>query len=96
MIDIQGCQFSSDQSSLAILGRTIKYPVVIELETRDGTITNFIQMISENDNIAETYDSFASQAVFIDKRDVIDRKQYIYAAYQQDGATSILRILNED
>lgn len=31
-------------------------------------------MISENDNIAETYDSFASQAVFIDKRDVIDRK----------------------
>ena len=91
VIDVQGCQFSSDASSLAILGRTHENPVVIELKTMDGSMINFIKLTGNSD-ITSTQKSFANRAVFIDKQDFFDGNQYIYTAYQLDGATSILRI----
>ena len=42
--DISGCQLSSDGSSLTVLGMGNSVPVIMDINTADGTINKFISL----------------------------------------------------
>ena len=91
---IDGCQLASDGESLAVSGIGNAQPLLMDINTDDGSFNKFISL----DYIEATTDNvpFYEQhgAIYYDKRDYRDSQPYFYAAFIKDGAMFFLRVVD--
>jgi hypothetical protein len=90
--DISGCKMSSDGSSLSLFAMANSAPVVMDINTIDGTINKFLSveytaMTSSNVPTFKTYG-----ALFYEKKDPYDNLQYVYQAFLMDEKVEMLRM----
>ena len=59
-------------------------PVIMDINTMDGTINKFISLdhVDSSDEFYPFYQTFG--AIYEDKRDYFDGKNYIYSAFLMD------------
>ena len=69
---IDGCQLSSDGSSISVMGIGNAQPLMMDLNTKDGSFNRFISLeyILTSDTVVPTYETFG--AIYYDKRDFRD------------------------
>ena len=94
--DISGCQLNSDGASMTVLGMGNSAPVIMDINTSDGFINKFISLeyIETSSDVVPFYKTYG--AIYNDKSDFFDAKNYIYAAFLMDGKLEFLRIHNTD
>ena len=82
--DITGCQLNSDGSSMTVMAIGNSVPIIMDINTMDGTINKFISLehIDTTSDFVPFYQTFG--AVYDDKRDYFDGKNYIYSAFLMD------------
>ena len=88
---IDGCQLSSNGNSLAVTGMSQDRPVIMDLNTRDGTLNKFIYInhVDESGNPG-SYENFG--AIFKDESDFRDNKPYYYTSFIRDDEMFMLRV----
>jgi hypothetical protein len=90
---VSGCKMSSDGSSLSLFAMANSQPVVMDINTVDGSINKFLSIewtATTSDNIP----SFVTySAVYYDKSDSFDGSEYIYQAFLMDNKMSMVRTL---
>lgn len=94
---IQGCQMSSDGTSLTISAVGNSMPVVMSIETQTGTIRNFINLDHQYNDWFDlkTFENYG--AVFLDEEDSVDGSGYLYSAFVMNGIAQMARFkVNED
>jgi hypothetical protein len=92
--DISGCQLSSDGKSMTILAMGNSAPVIMDMNTADGIINKYISLeyIETSSDVVPVYKMYG--AVYNDKVDYFDGKDYIYAAFLMDSKLEFLRLTN--
>jgi len=90
--DVSGCQMSSDGSSLSLFAMANSMPVVMDINTKDGSINKFLAveytaMTSSTVPVFKTYG-----AVYYDKKDPYDNLEYIYFAFLMNSKVEMLRM----
>jgi len=92
---IDGCQLSSDGSSISVMGLGNSQPLLMDLNTKDGKFNRFISldyMYATADEVP-TYTTFG--AIYYDKRDYRDYQPYFYTSFLKDGVMFMLRVKDE-
>ena len=89
---IDGCQLSSDGSSISVMGIGNAQPLMMDLNTKTGTFNRFISLeyILTSDTVVPTYETFG--AIYYDKRDFRDFQPYFYSAFIKDDVMFMLRV----
>ena len=83
---------SSDGSSLSLFAMANSMPVVMDINTKDGSINKFLAveytaMTSSTVPVFKTYG-----AVYYDKKDPYDNLEYIYFAFLMNSKVEMLRM----
>lgn len=83
---------SSDGSSLSLFVMANSAPVVMDINTLDGTINKFLSveytaMTSTDVPVFKTYG-----AVYYDKQDHYDNLEYVYQAFLMNDKVEMLRM----
>ena len=89
---IDGCQLSSDGLSLAVSGMGNSQPLLMDMNTADGTFNQFISLdyIHATTEDVPSYVQFGG--IYYDKRDYRDYQPYFYGAFIKDSAMFMLRV----
>lgn len=89
---IDGCQLSSDGTTLAIMGVGNSQPLLMDMNTKDGTFNKFISLeyTEKSDTVVPTYETYG--AIYYDKRDFRDFQPYFYSAFIKDDVMFMLRV----
>ena len=89
---IDGCQLASDGSSLAVQGMGNGQPLLMDINTRNGTFNRFISLdyIHATKDVVPEYKTYG--AIYYDKRDYRDFQPYFYGAFIKDNAMFMLRV----
>ena len=93
--DISGCQLNSDRSSLTIFGMGNSQPLLIDMDTTDGSIEKFMSFdhtLASDDNVP-TYKTYGG--LYHDMRDPTDYKEYFYLSFLMDLKIEFLKVSNE-
>lgn len=91
---IDGCQMSSDGSSLAMTGLGNSMPLLMDINTVDGTFNRFISLdyMLASADVVPDYETFG--AIYYDVRDYRDYAPYFYTAFIKDTEMFMLRVLD--
>lgn len=94
--DVSGCQLSSDGSSLTIFGMGNSQPIVMDVNTENGSINKFISMEywETSDEVVPSYKTYG--ALYYDTRDGEDFKEYFYMSFIMDLKLQMVRLLNTE
>lgn len=89
---IDGCQLSSDGLSLAVSGMGNSQPLLMDINTEDGSFNKFISLdyIDATTENVPSYEQYGG--IYYDKRDYRDYQPYFYGAFIKDSAMFILRV----
>lgn len=89
---IDGCQLSSDGTSIAVMGIGNAQPLMMDLNTKDGSFNRFISLeyIETSDSVVPQYENYG--AIYYDKRDFRDFQPYFYSAFIKDDVMFMLRV----
>lgn len=89
---VDGCQLSSDGESLAVAGMGNSQPLLMDINTVDGTFNKFISLdyIDATAENVPSYEQFGG--IYYDKRDYRDYQPYFYGAFIKDSAMFMLRV----
>ena len=81
---------------MIVLGMANSAPVIMDINTFDGNVNKFISLeyIETSADVMPYYKTYG--AVYNDKEDFFDGKNYIYAAFLMDGKLEFMRIHNTD
>ena len=92
--DITGCQLNSDGKSMTVLGMGNTVPVIMDINTSDGIINKYISLeyIETSSDVVPDYVMYG--AIYNDKADFFDGKNYIYVAFLMDLKLEFLRLHN--
>ena len=92
--DVSGCQLASDGKSLTVFGMGNSAPVIMDMNTADGIINKYISLeyIETSADVVPVYKMYG--AIYNDKVDYFDGKDYIYAAFLMDSKLEFLRLTN--
>ena len=92
--DISGCQLTSDGTSLSVFGMGNSAPVIMDMNTADGIINKYISLeyIETSSDVVPVYKMYG--AIYNDKVDYFDGKDYIYVAFIMDEKQQFLRLTN--
>ena len=92
--DISGCKLSSDGSSLSVFGMGNSAPVIMDMNTADGIINKYISLewIDTSADKVPVYKMYG--AIYNDKVDYFDSKDYIYVSFLMDSKMEFLRLTN--
>jgi hypothetical protein len=90
--DISGCKMSSDGSSLTLFAMANAAPVVMDINTNDGTINKFlsVEYTAQTTSSVPTFKTYG--AVYYDKKDSYDNLQYVYQAFLMNDKVEMLRM----
>jgi hypothetical protein len=85
---------SSDGSSISILAMGNSAPVIMDMNTADGIINKYISLeyIETSSDVVPVYKMYG--AIYNDKIDYFDGKDYLYAAFLMDNKLEFLRLTN--
>ena len=94
--DISGCQLNSDGASMTVLGMGNSAPVIMDINTSDGIINKYISLeyIETSSDVVPEYQMYG--AIYNDKADYFDGKNYIYVAFLMDSKLEFLRLHNSN
>ena len=89
---IDGCQMSSDGTSLSLTGLGNQMPLLMDINTADGTFNRFVSLDYLKATAAQVPQYTIQGAIYYDKRDYRDYQPYFYTAFLKDGAMFMLRV----
>ena len=80
---------------MTVMGIGNSVPVIMDINTLDGTINKFISLDQRgaSENFVPSYQTFG--AIYNDKEDFFDGKNYIYSSFLMDEKIQFMRILND-
>ena len=89
---IDGCQMSSDGTTLAVAGLGNAQPLLMDINPIDGTFNKFISLDWKDatDTNVPAYVTYG--AIYYDKRDYRDYQPYFYGAFLKDDEMFMLRV----
>lgn len=91
--DISGCKMSSDGSSLSLFAMSNSQPVVMDINTRDGSINKFFSLEYTAATTAAVPVFVTYGALYYDKQDSYDGQAYVYESFLMDDKVEMLRML---
>ena len=91
---INDCQLSSDGSSLAIAGLGNDLPIMMDINTKDGTLNRFLSLDLVNGSSNQVPAYSKTQAIHYDKRDYRDNLPYFYTSFNKNGDFFLLRVVD--
>ena len=92
--EISGCTLASDGSSLTVFGQGNSQPVIMDMDTKEGSINKYISLEfrDTSEEVVPVYQTYG--AIYYDKSDYYDRKEYFYTGFLMDGKVEFLRLVN--
>ena len=91
LASVDGCMMSSDGSRLVLQGMSNSLPVVVTVDTADGSVTNFYELGSvEDSDSSPWYETYG--AVFLDEKDWATEEPFFYTAYKKDDVVHWMRV----
>jgi len=93
---IEGCQLSSTGESLALTGIGNSMPLLMDINTVDGTFNKFISIdyIEASATAVPQYQTFG--AIYYDMSDYRDYQPYFYTSFTKDEVMFMLRVADSD
>jgi len=90
--EINGCQLSSDGSSLALQGYGNQIPLMMDISTADGNFNRFVSLETVSSSADSVPKYVMNGAIYYDKRDYRDYQPYFYTAFVKDETMFMLRV----
>ena len=91
---ISGCQMASDGKSISVLGLGNTQPVLMSMNTKDGTFQSFISLEYWNTTTSTDIKFKTQGAIYNDVVDYYDDQNYYYTSFIMDDKMELLRMRN--